>query len=339
MTEKRKYSAWIVSDGRVGRRNQCLGVAQKIPADIEVLKIKDIEEAGSLTHYLEKKFGRTPQAEDWPDVLLSSGDDAGNIAVNIKRLSNGKIFLAGITPHVNSIRFDLMTNIKHGESRPALSNMEMIGVPHKVTPKEISKETNKWRDRMQGITESGKPILSVLIGGNVNDSFEFDMKEAKELGEQINKEAKRLDAALLMTNSPRISVPVWRELLKNATDGIEYAYIHDCRKVDAGAGNPFSAMLGMADVIMVTGDSISMVSEATSTGKPVYIASPDSITPKLYKQMHQDFYDRGLARKFDKHLEAYKVEAKPLDEAGRIANKISEELDKRMSKHSKSPAR
>ncbi len=324
MADEKKYQAWIISDGKVGRRNQCIGVAQKLPANIKIFKIDDIKAAGGPKAFLATKFGRTLTAEDWPDVILSSGEEAGDVAIAMKDLSRDKVFLAAITNHIRSVSFDFMAAIHHTKHHLAGHNMEMIGVPHKVTREFIAKGVEEWRDKMQAIIESKKPILSVLVGGDINEQFKFSIEDARQLGDTINKEAKRLGAALLITNSPRISVPVWRELLSHATDGLEQVYVHDCRAAD---GNPFAAMLGMADVIAVTGDSISMCCEATATGKPVYIMSPPSITPELYAKIHDDLYERNLAKKFNDVLDPYEVIAQPLDEAGRVAKELSKKIE------------
>ena len=41
---------------------------------------------------------------------------------------------------------------------------------------------------------------------------------------------------------------------------------------DGEGENPYFGLLGLADFLVVTCDSVNMVSEAASTGKPVYVA-------------------------------------------------------------------
>lgn len=365
MAGTHNYKAWIISDGKVGRRNQCIGVAQKLPAEIEIIKTADITSAGGPRNFLIRKFGHAPAAEDWPDIILSSGDNAGNTAIALKKLSNNQVFLAATSGHLSSIDFDVMAITQHAKYATAIHNIDMIGVPHKITPEFIRQGMEEWEERLRHIRSSGKPIISVLIGGDINNEYKFDLEEAKKLGDTINQEAKRLGAAVLITNSPRISVEVWRELRDRALNGLEYSYVHDCRQAD---GNPFPAMLGMADVIAVTGDSISMCSEATAIGKPVYFLPPpmkpqpphvniakswymaptkfipsnsQDIVPDMYTKIHEDFYTLGLARKFEGNLDPYKVTAQPLDEAGKIAEIIKERLDRHLQniKQQRSAAR
>jgi mitochondrial fission protein ELM1 len=321
-----KYRCWIISDGRVGRRNQCIGVAQKLGAAIDIIKIADIEKDGGLKEHLEKRLGSSSRTVNWPDIVLSSGDESGNYALQLKQLSANKVFIATITTHRKSIEFNFTANHMIQPFRPCAHSVDMVGVPHKVTPEFIQNGMDQWRFRMdESIIQPGKPIVSALIGGDVDKNHMFNMDEAREFGTQINREVKRLGASLLITNSPRITVPVWRELLATATQGIDQVYVHDCR---AKEGNPFAAMLGFADVIAVTGDSLSMCSEACATGKPVYIIQAPSITPEPYKKVHQALYEMGLAKPFEGRLDPYEIKAPPLDEAGKVADAIAPVLDK-----------
>lgn len=290
-----KFTAWVISDGRVGRRNQCLGVAEKLKAYTQVLKISEINEAGGLETYLASRPKRINGHSEWPDVVLSSGDESGKVALKIKELSENRVFVVSLSGHFDH-GFDLMVQDTHSKPRLARRNMEIIGVPHKVTPEAIEHGVSKWKSRMSHFIENGQLIIAALIGGDINEDFEFNEKEAIALGQTLNKEAKRLNAHLLITNSPRITVPTWRTLRDCASAGLN-GYIYDCRI--AQEGNPYPAMLGIAHVIIVTGDSISMCFEATAAGKPVYIATPSSITPPFYRNFHDDLYRLGLAKKFE----------------------------------------
>jgi mitochondrial fission protein ELM1 len=63
--------------------------------------------------------------------------------------------------------------------------------------------------------------------------------------------------------------------------------------------NPYRGFLALADVIVVTGDSVSMCSEACATGKGVFIAAPADITAPKHQRLHKELYDAGMARPFE----------------------------------------
>lgn len=321
--EPKPYRAWVISNGAVGRRNQCIGLAEQVPAEITVLKLKDIEAAGGLTNYLAQHFG-SGRRIDWPDLVLGSSDEECKTALAIKKLSDGKVFAVATQSRVNSYQYDFMVHTEHTRHRDSGRTETMLGVPHRVTPEFIGRGVDAWADRLSGCMRSERPTIAVLVGGDIDEEkLPFTIEEAKTMGEAINREAKRMGADILLTNSPRISVPAWRALREAAMKDLPAGFVHDCRQTD---GNPYPAYLGIADVIAVTGDSISMCFEAAGTGKPVYILAPDSITPELYGQIHGDLYERGLARKFEGSLEPYAVTAEPLNETARVGKLLALEL-------------
>ena len=87
--------------------------------------------------------------------------------------------------------------------------------------------------------------------------------------------------------------------------------------------NPYIGFLGLAETIIVTSDSINMISEACSTGKPVYI-----IALGKNNKRKQSFLDamqqEGRTRPFDGHLQSWTYEA--LNETERVAAIIRERL-------------
>jgi mitochondrial fission protein ELM1 len=82
--------------------------------------------------------------------------------------------------------------------------------------------------------------------------------------------------------------------------------------------NPYSGMIGLADAIVVSGDSISMISEACGAEAPVFIASLGD-SPRR-RRLHATLYRAGQARPLADTLSPWPRAA--LDEAGRVAGEI-----------------
>ncbi len=80
--------------------------------------------------------------------------------------------------------------------------------------------------------------------------------------------------------------------------------------------NPYFAMLGSADHIFVTADSVNMATEAAATGKPVHILAVDGAAGKL-DGFHRSLQRRGCARPFAGKLESWNYP--PLVETDRLA--------------------
>ena len=88
---------------------------------------------------------------------------------------------------------------------------------------------------------------------------------------------------------------------------------------DETGDNPYLGFLAHADAIIVTGDSVNMVSEATSTGKPVHVAHLEGGSNK-FRRFHQNMESRGITRPFNGTIENWDYE--PLDDTAMIAAEI-----------------
>jgi hypothetical protein len=88
---------------------------------------------------------------------------------------------------------------------------------------------------------------------------------------------------------------------------------------DGTGENPYMGMLAWADTILVTADSVSMLSDAASTGKPVYMIPMDGGSAK-FDAFHQNLMGKGIIRPFDGVLERWSYE--PPNDAALIATEI-----------------
>ena len=87
---------------------------------------------------------------------------------------------------------------------------------------------------------------------------------------------------------------------------------------DAGP-NPYLGFLAWADAVVVTGDSVSMLSEACATAAPVFVATREE---GRHLRLVHGLYEAGQARPLREAARAF-VRA-PLDETGRVAAAIRE---------------
>ncbi|THG20285.1 hypothetical protein TEA_004224 [Camellia sinensis var. sinensis] len=68
-------------------------------------------------------------------------------------------------------------------------------------------------------------------------------------------------------------------------------------KNSTGDPNPHMGHLAWADAFIITADSVSMLSEACSTGKPVYVIGAERCTWK-FAEFHKSLQERGVVRPF-----------------------------------------
>lgn len=294
---------WVMNAKNVGTLNSLKGIAEKINPDYEVHSFKSHE--GQII--LNAMIGLTGNL-NYPDILLLSVPiNNTNVKDNVTTASKGKTVV--------------------------VTTDTSIGVPHAVTPEKIEAGKKEWETQFSGIPE---PKIAVLLGGNC-PNFEFTPEKARKMAKECVQKAKELGGSMIITTSPRTgkeASEAFMDEIKNEYD--VPAYLHDWR-MDAAKGNPYFRILGLADAIIVGGDSASMCSEANMSRKPVYIYAPDG-TREIDAKLHQQLYARNLAKPFYEFLEKGIVhwEYEPLDTADDIARealKRFQELEKKKSTH------
>jgi mitochondrial fission protein ELM1 len=151
----------------------------------------------------------------------------------------------------------------------------------------------------------------VLVGGP-SGSAGFGARAAARLGEQLVRLA--VDGAGLMVTPSRRTPRGVVDQLADALAGLG-------GWIWAGVGdNPYPGILGLADAIVVTADSVNMASEAASTGKPVFIAPVDRIDRKI-ERFHEALAAHGAARPFEGALDRWRYP--PLRETERVAERLA----------------
>jgi mitochondrial fission protein ELM1 len=166
------------------------------------------------------------------------------------------------------------------------------GAVHRVTPAKLAEAAAQWEPRLAAVP---RPRLAVLIGGN-NKVFRLDLATLATLGDRLAVLA-RAGHGLLVTPSRRTG-PEGERLLREKLAGLP-AFIWD------GKGdNPYFGLLALADAIIATGDSVSMVSEAASTGKPLHVVHLPGGSTK-FRRFHQSFEKAGITRPFTGVLERW----------------------------------
>ncbi|OGX11483.1 MAG: hypothetical protein A2351_04430 [Omnitrophica bacterium RIFOXYB12_FULL_50_7] len=139
--------------------------------------------------------------------------------------------------------------------------------------------------------EGGRPKMAVFLGGATRD-YDLTISDMEKLCSTLKRASPRA-GDYMITTSRRTSAPVER-FLKSAL-----AAQPACRfLVIAHEENPPYAaggMMGLADLLIVTEDSLAMISEAVGTGKRVIVLSlGEGELPEKHYRFHQILSQRGL---------------------------------------------
>ncbi|HEU0117347.1 MAG TPA: mitochondrial fission ELM1 family protein [Alphaproteobacteria bacterium] len=315
MFSSSQVTCWVVTDGKAGMENQCLGVAEALGLTPTIKRIKLRspwrELSPFLRHGLEWAHSEKgdPVVPPWPDVLIATGRASVPASLYARRASGGKTFTVQLqNPVINPSRFDLVVVPRHdGLTGPNV--MTTRGALHRVTPEMLNAEAKKFLPTVEKLPT---PRVAVLIGGS-NSVYQLTPREMAPLVSQLAAIINR-GGSLMITPSRRTGA----ENLAMLQDGLKGlpAYIWD------GQGaNPYYGMLALADTIIVTCDSVNMVSEACTTGKPVYVIDLPGGSDK-FRRFHAAMRDDGMTRPFSGLLETWQYE--PLNDVGMVAFRIKE---------------
>jgi mitochondrial fission protein ELM1 len=171
--------------------------------------------------------------------------------------------------------------------------LSTVGAFHPVTPEKLSQAALRWAPAFAGLP---RPLVGVLIGGS-NGRFVLDPPTMSEFAAQLAALAHRHGAGLAVTPSRRTGAEN-KAALVQALAGLP-AFVWD-EQVD----NPYLGILALADVIVVTEDSVSMTSEALATGKPVYVVRLPGDSARL-RRFQNDLIAEGYTRPFTGTLERW----------------------------------
>jgi mitochondrial fission protein ELM1 len=204
-----------------------------------------------------------PLDPPYPDLIIAAGRRTEAVALWIRRHLNPAVKLVYVgMPWSRLDLFDLVITTPQYRL-PVLPNVLHNALPlHEVSRERLAAAASQWEPVLAGLP---KPRIAVLVGGR-SGPYTFEPDAAARLASAASDRARKLGGSLLVTTSARTSEAATQVLFANLD-----APVH-CHQWQAGQeANPFHAYLALADEIIVTADSISMITEACATGKPTYL--------------------------------------------------------------------
>ena len=313
---------WAVHDGKPGMASQALGLAEAV-GKRAVEKRLAVRAPWRL---LPPQFWLRPEAAlgaagdllrpPWPDILVGCGRNSVAPALAAKRASRGVIFWVQIQdPRFAHDQVDLLVLPAHDAGEGA-NVFRTLGAVHRVTAERLAAEAGRFAPVLSGLP---RPLVVVLLGGS-NRAYRMTQARIAGFADQLAGLAKQ-GFGVAITPSRRTD-PATIALLRTKLAGTG-AYFWN------GTGdNPYFALLGTADAIIVTADSVSMVSEAAATGKPLHIVDLDGGSPK-FARFHQALREAGIARPFAGTIESWHYA--PPDDTARAAAEIRRRWQARLT--------
>ena len=276
-------SVWVLTSNKPGHTTQAVGLAEALgwPYDVKELHFT------KMANRHKKLFGTqaatcigldtdrsAPLTTPWPDVIITAGWRPARVARWIHKQSKGhtRLVLLGRKGGQLTHPSDIVVSCSHFRQAPHPRRIETLAPLSLVRPERLAHEANQWREVLESAPH---PRIALLVGG-ATARFCFDVETAKRLGEQVRAVAQQTGGSVFVTTSRRTGSQAI-VALKQALGSVHH--FHEWQP-DQQA-NPYLAYLTLADVLIVTGESESMLAEAAATDKPLYIYPLAERSPNL----------------------------------------------------------
>ncbi|MGH6986836.1 MAG: mitochondrial fission ELM1 family protein [Caulobacteraceae bacterium] len=285
-----------MTTGEAGMRAQALGLAGRLGGAVIEKRVglappwrwlPPNHVPNSLRHLNPALDALSPP---WPDLLVSCGRRAAPLAAAVRRKSGGLSLAVHIQdPRMSPSAFDLVVALGHDDLEEGPGVIKTLTAMHAITPAALSRARRDWAERLAGLP---RPLTGVAIGGPTRRS-PFGPRQVERLTAGL-KTRRATGEGLAITPSRR-TPPAAAKMLVKAFGDDDGVFLWR-----GGGDNPYLAILALCDRLVVTGDSVSMVSEAIAAGPPVEVFETG-------EGRHQAFLsallERGLVHRFGQSVE------------------------------------
>jgi len=305
-----KLKALLLTEGMHGMISQVEGMAKALNAQYSH-KIVRLSFPWNL---IPPKFTPVSQivlkdkiyitTNEIPDLIISCGRKSVIPSIFLKR-KNSKIFTIHIQdPKVSFKNFDAIVAPEH-DNLKGDNIYSSKGAIHYITEQEISGASQYLADKIKS-----EKVVSLILGGP-NKYYSFDSNQIINIFNQIK--------SIFVSNGYKvIIIPSMRTPKKIIDLAIKEmgSCGHVVNKVDKQA---YLSAYALANYVVVTCDSTSMISEAATSGKPIFVAHMKTKRNnyrferffKLFKQMGiiRDLSEKVETWTYNKHNEALRIAA------------------------------
>lgn len=261
---------WVLLNHRAGENAQVLALAEALGWPFKIKRFAYRRHApylllGASLAGIDPRQS-DPLAPPWPDLVISASARNEPICCWIQNQAaraGKRVRLVHVgRPWKRLDRFDLVITTPQYRL-PHRPNVLHNGTTlHRVTQARLAQEARHWRPQLAHLP---RPHIAVMIGGS-SGPYVLDRAAARALAAQVDGLARKLGGSLLVTTSARTSAGILEAFAAEVTAPAHlFRWSRECQ------ANPYYAYLALADQIVVSGDSVSMLTEACATGKPVHI--------------------------------------------------------------------
>lgn len=303
----------VICEDLVGLRSQALGLAEAAGLAPELRIFQPFAPwrwvAASLWPAPLRAVPAIITAGPLPDIAVSCGGKGGAVIAALRE--RGPRAVQVQDPRLDPRRFDVIVANRHD----GLAGPNVIVVRtaiHRATSARLAAEAELWRPRLAHLP---RPLVAVLVGGS-NGRYRLDSAVAADLAGKLAGMMRADKAGVALTPSRRTGpavVGILRDTLEKLGGWVW----------DGSGENPYFGLLALADAIVATQDSVSMISEAVATAAPVMVAELPGRS-RRQNQFLTGLVGDGRVRPFAGRLEMWPVQ--PMDDTPEAAAEMRRRL-------------
>jgi len=245
-----------------------------------------------------------------PDLIISCGRKSVIPSIFLKR-KNSKIFTIHIQdPKVSFKNFDAIVAPEH-DNLKGDNIYTSKGAIHYITEPEISKARQYLVNKIKS-----EKIVSLILGGP-NKYYSFNSDQIINIFNQIKSIFVSDGYKVIIIPSMRTPKKII-DLAEREMSSCGYVV----NKVDKQA---YLSAYALANYVIVTCDSTSMISEAATSGKPIFVAHMKAKRNNYrFNRFYELFKQMGITRNLGEKVETWTYNKH--NEAQRIAAEIKNKI-------------
>jgi mitochondrial fission protein ELM1 len=266
----RDSDAWILADDKVGHASQSVGLANALGLGYEAKDLRfnawnllSNRLLGASAISLDRRRSAELVAP-WPRIVISTGRRSAPIARWIARRSGGhtRIIQMGRKGGEVPDWFDAVVCCAHFGYTHHPRRIQTLAPLHAMSAERLARAAERWHGLFG---RAPRPHVMLVVGGSTAQHV-LDPTVAKRMGEEVGALARAAGGYVFAITSPRtepLAIDALEASLGNRGQVRRWS--------PAEAENPYAGYLALADVLIVTGESESMLAEAAATDAPLHI--------------------------------------------------------------------
>lgn len=316
MSATTETPTWLLTDGAAGNRRQAEALAAALGrAAFAPPLATRAPWRWFAPHWVPSSLRAhgLPLPTRWPTLAIGCGRQGALALRTLRRLSGGATRTVQILdPRSDATGFDLLLVPGHDRLRGA-NVVVTRGALNPVDEDWLAQARRDW----PAFGDLPSPRTAVLLGGS-NRALQLDERYWRALATRLGQWLQRDGGSLLLTTSRRS--PDWlRRAARaefSAVPGVQWHGLDD-------GPNPYAGLLGWAERIVVTPDSVNLLSEACATAAPVCCHLERPLQGKL-ASFHRALLESGRLRPMEREFTPWSVQ--PLRETATVAAEVRARL-------------